>query len=230
MKRSFAFIAFFFCLQGIVAQSPPVQLASDSGMVDKVEVEAYYPGGAEAWKKYLHANLNANVPLEHGAPIGIYTVFCRFIVDKDGTVSNISVENKEGYGMEEEVIRVFRKSGKWVPAMQNQKAVKAIRRQPITFAVVDDFIEVLTTNPRPYTITGPDAELKIRVIRVDYADLEVTASNGSIEKLGNGSFRITGMRSGRTILSLRNTKKDIAIEKVSLLVQTGQEIETKRMH
>jgi hypothetical protein len=37
--------------------------------------------------------------------------------------------------MEAEVIRVIKKSGKWIPATMKGKPVKAYRKQPITFIV-----------------------------------------------------------------------------------------------
>lgn len=37
--------------------------------------------------------------------------------------------------MEKEVVRVIKKSPKWQPAIQDNTAVKAYRKQPITFSV-----------------------------------------------------------------------------------------------
>ena len=105
---------------------------------EKVEIEAEFPGGIQAWRRFLEKNLNANVPAINGAPAGTYHVVVRFIVDKDGTLSDFKKETNYGYGMEEEVLRVFNKSPKWIPASDKGRNVKAYRQQPITFLVVEN--------------------------------------------------------------------------------------------
>ena len=59
----------------------------------------------------------------------------KFIVSKDGSISDVQAESKHGYGMEEEAVKVIRKGPKWTPALQNGRNVNAYRRQPITFVV-----------------------------------------------------------------------------------------------
>ncbi|WP_114793161.1 M56 family metallopeptidase [Niabella yanshanensis] len=98
----------------------------------KVEIDAAYPGN---WRSFLEKNLNGVVPVENGAKPGNYTTIIQFIVDKDGTVSDIKPLTKHGYGMEEEAMRVIKASGKWAPAIQNKREVKAYRKQPITFQI-----------------------------------------------------------------------------------------------
>ncbi len=99
-----------------------------------VEVEASFPGGDAAWHKYLTKYLNGNVPGEHNAPVGRYTVTLNFVVDKDGSISNITA-NDPGYGTKQEAIRVLKNSPKWKPGIQNGRNVKSWRRQSITFDV-----------------------------------------------------------------------------------------------
>ncbi len=102
---------------------------------DKVEIEASYPGGIDAWRKYLMKSLHAEVPIKQKAPAGTYTVFIQFIVKLDGTVSDIRALTSHGFGMEAEAIRVIENGGKWLPAIQNGRQVVAYRKQPITFVV-----------------------------------------------------------------------------------------------
>jgi hypothetical protein len=71
------------------------------------DVETSYPGGNEAWNKFLARNLNSNVPNKNNATIGRYTVYVIFIVDKDGSVSSVRAQTNFGFGMEDEVIRVI---------------------------------------------------------------------------------------------------------------------------
>jgi protein TonB len=116
-----------------------VQAPVDENMVfTKVEVDAEFPGGMGAWAKFLQKNLDADIPVNNGAPVGTYRVIIRFIVGKDGAASDIQPETSFGYGMEEEAMRAIRKAPKWTPAIQNGRNVNAYKRQPITFVVSGD--------------------------------------------------------------------------------------------
>lgn len=131
---------------GIV--TPPQVLDDRRGIVDvkkdddngglpflRVEIDAKYPGGDAAWRNFLEHNLRGEVPVENGATTGVYTVIIQFVVDKEGNVSDIKPLTGIGFGMEQEAMRVIRKSGKWTAAIQNGREVKAYRKQPITFKV-----------------------------------------------------------------------------------------------
>ncbi len=106
-----------------------------SQVYNKVEVEASFPGGVKAWETFLKRNLNAAIPVDKGAPAGRYTIFVRFIVDKDGNTSDFKALTNHGFGMEEEVLRVLNLTTKWLPARQGGKVVTAYRTQPVTFVV-----------------------------------------------------------------------------------------------
>lgn len=99
-----------------------------------IEVEARFDGD---WAKFLFKHLNPQVPIDNGAPAGRYTVMLQFMVDIDGSVSDIKALTRHGYGLEEEAIRVIRKSKNWEPAIQNGRKVKAYRKQPITFEIAE---------------------------------------------------------------------------------------------
>ena len=99
------------------------------------EIEAKFPGGQNGWIKFLKKNLQTNIPSKNNAPAGTYTVRVKFIVAKDGTVSDIRIAKDPGYGTAEEVIRVFLLSPKWIPGTHNGKPVKSLRSQNITFKV-----------------------------------------------------------------------------------------------
>ena len=109
----------------------------ENKIFEKVEVEAEFPGGLPAWRRYLERNLNAQVPSDAGAPTGSYTVVVKFIVDKGGNISDVKALTSHGYGMEEEAVRAIKRGPKWTPAIQNGLNVNAYRQQPITFVVAD---------------------------------------------------------------------------------------------
>ena len=109
------------------------KLIKDEGPVMIVEIPARFDGN---WEKFLLRNLNAEVPIVNGAPEGSYTVLIQFVVDIDGSISDIKALTSHGYGLEEESIRVLRRATKWEPGIQNGHPVKSYRKQPITFQVV----------------------------------------------------------------------------------------------
>ncbi len=110
----------------------------ENKIFEKVEIEASFKGGESAWRKYLERNLNANTPVDNGAPEGTYTVWVQFIVDREGAISDVKALSNHGYGMEEEAVKVIRKGPSWVAAIQNGRPVKAYRKQPITFVVTSE--------------------------------------------------------------------------------------------
>ena len=105
----------------------------------KVDVEAGFPGGDSAWRNYLRKTLNASVLVDNGAKAGKYKVIVRFIVSKDGSISDIHCIDDPGFGSCEESIRVIKKTRNWIPALVNGNKVNAYRSQPFTYVVEKPF-------------------------------------------------------------------------------------------
>ena len=122
----------------IKSDTIPETVADETKVFESVEEEAYFPGKEEAWRNFLVENLNPSVPVDKGAPAGIYTVYIQFIVGKDGKIYDIKPLTKHGYGMEAEVVRILRKSPSWIPAVQHGRNVNAYRKQPVTFQVIEE--------------------------------------------------------------------------------------------
>lgn len=134
--------------EGIVA--PPVE-SKGTGIVEAPKVEedydkvftvvqipAEFPGGTDAWRKYLERSLNRDAPTDNGAPPGKYTVMVSFIVAKDGAISDVKAENDPGYGTSEEAVRVIKKGPAWKPAVQNGRNVIYRHKQSVTFVVSEE--------------------------------------------------------------------------------------------
>ncbi|SRR5258705_1778673 len=192
---------------------------SDYEMIfEKVDIEASFPGGDQVWIRYLEKTLDANTPTDRGAPIGIYTTLIQFVVDKDGNISDVKALTNLGYGMEEEVIRVIKKGPKWVPASQNGRAVKAYRKQPVTFQIEDDAITV--RGKTGYILkAGEDNPVTIQIDKVKDKDLELTISNGSITRISDGNYNIRVDSPGRVILTIVNKNKKNETSRVSFEVK-----------
>ncbi len=106
----------------------------------KVEKEAKFPGGMEAWKRYLERNLNANAAQEDGAPTGSYQVKVQFIVDKEGNISNVqAIETPKACpSCAAEAVKIIKKGPKWEPAVQNGRNVIYQAIQYVTFQVAEE--------------------------------------------------------------------------------------------
>ncbi len=105
-----------------------------------------FTGGPEAFRKYLRENLKTNTPVNNGAKAGIYKVVLKFIVNADGSLSDIKCENDPGFGIGAEAIRFIKTTPKWQPAVQNGKKVNAYLKQPITFVVEEEDAKPVTTS------------------------------------------------------------------------------------
>ena len=99
---------------------------------------AKFPNGDTAWKSFLNKNINQKIPLTNGAPEGEYVVVVMFMIDKKGNIVQPFTTTKHGYGMEEEVVRVFKTSPQWIPGKKNGELTDSYRKQSITFIVTAD--------------------------------------------------------------------------------------------
>ena len=189
-----------------VKPQPRDSLSDAESVFQKVEIEAAFPGGEMAWRKFLEKKLNPNVPVDNGAPAGIYKVYIQFVVNKEGNINDVKALTNNGYGMEQEVVRLIRNGPKWVPAIQRGRKVNAYRKQPVTFQVEDENFAI--TSKESYVFyTGVDNPITITTDKVKPEDLQVTISEGSIISKGNGRFIVKVSKPGRTVIELFNAKK-----------------------
>lgn len=60
----------------------------------KTEIEPEFPGGKDAWRKYLQENLDGSIAVKEKLQAGYYTFITKFIVHEDGSLSQISHQKK----------------------------------------------------------------------------------------------------------------------------------------
>jgi len=97
-----------------------------------------FVGGEKEWRTYLERNVNGLVPVNNGAPEGTYITVTQFLVKADGTTSEFKSLTNQGYGMEEEALRVIQNAQHWEPAVVNGEKVSAYKKQPVTFIIMTD--------------------------------------------------------------------------------------------
>ncbi|MNR28422.1 Gram-negative bacterial tonB protein [compost metagenome] len=62
-------------------------------------------------------------------------VFLSFVVEKDGTITDVKVTRGIGYGLDEEAMRVIKKSPRWKAGMQNNLPVRVRYNMPINYTI-----------------------------------------------------------------------------------------------
>jgi protein TonB len=88
-----------------------------------------FPGGMSKFYTYVGNNFN-RPELEAEKTLKVYV---SFVIERDGSITDIVVKNDPGYGMGKEAIRVLKSlRTKWIPGVLNGKAVRTAYNLPIT--------------------------------------------------------------------------------------------------
>jgi periplasmic protein TonB len=117
--------------KGTNVVAPPAEKKEDPDKVfTKVEIEAQFPGGPQAWTRYVTRAIQSQIDEFTDADYG--TCVVRFIVDKTGQVSDVQATTMKGSKLAEIAVNAIRKGPKWTPAQQNGRYVNAYRLQPVT--------------------------------------------------------------------------------------------------
>lgn len=87
-----------------------------------IQKQPEFPGGMKAFTKYLE--INGKYP-ERAQSSGIQgKVFLSFVIERDGSLGDIRVDRKLGYGLDEEAVRLLKNSPKWSPGIQRDRVVR----------------------------------------------------------------------------------------------------------
>lgn len=89
-----------------------------------------YPGGIE--KFYMFVGQHFKVPAEVSKNSVNTKISMQFMVEKDGSLSEITILKDSGYGLAEEATRVLKLSPKWIPGSEHGKPVRVLYTLPIT--------------------------------------------------------------------------------------------------
>lgn len=107
---------------------PDNQVYNSAGL----QVQPEFPGGIAAFLGYVQKNFR--IPeVDQDMTARIYV---SFVVEKDGTLTDIKVLRDPGYGLGKEAMRVLKSvKTKWSPGIQNGKPVRASYNLPITINI-----------------------------------------------------------------------------------------------
>lgn len=113
----------------------PIEEKSDKtdNIYNSVEKMPEYPGGITEFYKYVAQNYQ--IPREFQEQGVGAILIVNFIVETDGSLTNITVTRDLGFGTAEEAIRVLKKSKKWNPGIQEEKPVRVNYKLPIRLEI-----------------------------------------------------------------------------------------------
>ena len=102
------------------------------GNIAPVEIKPEYPGGLSAF--YTFVNTNFRLPkVKEDMTV---RVFVTFVVEIDGSMSNIVAMRDPGFGLGDEAVRVLKLvKEKWTPGMAGGKPARASFALPITLNI-----------------------------------------------------------------------------------------------
>ena len=96
-----------------------------------VEQMPEFPGGPAEMMKFLGENVRYPEAAHKAGIQG--RVIVNFVVEADGTISNVKVVKKVSDDLDGEAIRLVGSMPKWEPGMQNGEAVRVEYTMPVTF-------------------------------------------------------------------------------------------------
>jgi len=95
------------------------------------EVIAEFVGGSKAFSKFVSDS--TRYPLDERERGISGEVIVSFIIERDGSLSNIKIRKGVSPGLDAEAIRLFKSMPKWSPAMNDGKAVRIYYSLPLFF-------------------------------------------------------------------------------------------------
>jgi protein TonB len=131
--KLFICVLFFSVFNTLTAQTNPTnsstQKADDNLLYSLagIEEKPEYPGGINAFYSFIAKNFKA--PTHKNFKGG--KVFASFVIEKDGSLTEIKILRDAGHGTGEETLRVLQLAEKWKPATQGGVTVRCSYQIPI---------------------------------------------------------------------------------------------------
>lgn len=115
----------------VIAEPEPPKHEEENKVFDIVEQQPLFPGGPAALMKYLSENTKYPVVAQENGVQGRVTV--QFVVEKDGSISDVHVLRGVDPSLDKEAVRVVKSMPRWTPGKQNGSAVRVKYQVPVTF-------------------------------------------------------------------------------------------------
>ena len=96
-----------------------------------VENQPQFPGGNAAMMKFLSDNIKYPVIAQENGIQG--RVICNFVVERDGSITDVQVVRGVDPSLDKEAIRVIQQMPRWTPGKQRGQAVRVRFTLPVVF-------------------------------------------------------------------------------------------------
>ena len=122
------------CLTTVLAQKTVVsQKDQKEDPFNVVEDMPAFPGGMEAMIQFISSNIKYPADAKKQKVDG--RVLVKFVVEKDGSITEVKVIKAAFSSLDAEAIRVVKAMPKWKPGYQNGQAVRVQFAMPINFSL-----------------------------------------------------------------------------------------------
>lgn len=119
-------------IKEVVAQPEPKPVTETENKVfEVVEKMPSFPGGDAALMDYLSKNVKYPVIAQENGVQG--RVVISFVVEKDGSITDVRVAKSVDPSLDREASRVVKSMPRWIPGMQNGGAVRVKYNVPVSF-------------------------------------------------------------------------------------------------
>lgn len=129
----YALLLFVFSTKATAQKGSNKADVKDKDLYTMASIEKLpeFPGGLTKFYKFIGENFKMSAEANKIKIEG--KAYMQFIIEKDGSLSDIKTIKDPGYGLGDEAIRVLKLSPKWTAATQEGKAVRVMYSLPITF-------------------------------------------------------------------------------------------------
>ena len=115
----------------MIATEPVKPKEEENKVFDVVEQMPSFPGGTAALMAYLQKSIKYPPVAEENGIQG--RVICTFVVERDGSVTDVKIARGVDPSLDKEATRVVSSMPKWIPGKQNGQAVRVKYTLPVTF-------------------------------------------------------------------------------------------------
>lgn len=109
------------------------KIAPQDAIYNMVDKQPSFPGGLEAFGKFLSNTIHYPQSDREAGRSG--RVIATFIVERDGSLTDIKIVRTPSVSMGDESVRVLLRSPKWNPGIKDGKAVRVSYTVPISFTL-----------------------------------------------------------------------------------------------
>ena len=144
-----------------------------------------FPGGHIALVEYLSKNIKFPKEKED-VKVRVVT---SFTVEKDGSITDAKIVRSQGEAFDNEALRVINGMPKWIPGMQNGKAVSVKYTLPITFSTTDSDKKIKSVRTIDMNDNGgkqPEGKVVSRKVEMFSSEDFVLVVNGKVVEALNG--------------------------------------------